>query len=439
MNAIVWYLLGLIVLILVGCNLPISFLIVSLTHTLLHGGKIASFISTAYSSIDSYTLLAVPLFIVGGNLMGESGIADRLVAWCEAALKKVKGGLGCVIPLASMLFGMLTGSGSATVATVSSLLADKMEDLGWDKSYVGALVTASSPLGYMIPPNMNAILFATVCSASVAQLFLCSIIPGILWGIGYMILNFVVYKKWYHPKQSNNNWNEEAKKGENTEKSFARITLESIPAWIMAIIILGGIFSGMFSPTEAGAIAALYAIVIGCVIYRTIRPKKLGTAFRNTGESIGMVLIMVPMVNIFTNIVIKSGATTQLTNWMLATFHSKTALLLVIDIIFVLAGFFFDASVLTLVLPPILMPTMTAMGVSSLQFGCIVFCAIGIGAMTPPVASNLYLCARVCKIEPMSMVKPLMPMLFCVAIPVLLLVTFIPALSMWLPHIVYGI
>jgi len=345
-----------------------------------------------------------------------------------------------------MLFGMLTGSGAATVATISSILSDKMEKLGWDKRYVAAMVTASSPLGYMIPPNMNAILFATVCSASVAQLFLCSVIPGILWGLGYMVYNFVVYKKYWHPIETGTESvnvvidldNAVDSVQQQQQKSFLRATIESIPAMIMALIILGGIFSGIFSPTEAGAIAALYACILGAFVYRTIKSKDLFNAFKSSGETIGMVLIMVPLVSIFTNIVIKSGATQALTNWMLATFQEKWLLLLIIDIIFVVCGFFFDANVLTLVLPPILMPTMTALGVSPLQFGCIVFCAIGIGAMTPPVASNLYLCARVCKIDAMSICKPLWPLIFLVAVPVLLLVTYVPALTCWLPGIIYG-
>ena len=443
MSSVGIYLIAVLILILLGCNLGVSFLIVSLVYTLFAGGNIAAFCSTAYEAIDKYSLLAVPLFMIGGLLMEKSGIADRLVVWCEALLRKIKGGLGAVIPLASMLFGMLTGSGQATVATMSTILVPKMEKLGWDKRYVAAMITAASPLGFMIPPNMCAIIFSTVTTASVADLFMCTVIPGILWGLGYIVYNQIVYKKYLHDPKTAAAFEalEDAKNAlppDNAlseRKSFLRVTWESIPAWIMPLIILGGIFSGTFSPTEAGAVACLYGILAGAVLFRSLKVKDLWFCFRETGESIGTVLIMIPFVTIFTNIIVKSGFPSELTAWLTGTFHSRWALLLMIDVIFVLAGFFFDSSILTLVLPPILMPTVSAIGVSPVQFGAIVFCAIGVGAMTPPMCSNLYLCARISKVNPMDIVKPILPLIFFIAVPIMLLVTYVPWLSEWLPSV----
>ena len=201
MNSIVIYLILLIVLILMGCTLPFTFLITSIAITLGEGGSIATSTNAVFNSLNSYSLMAVPLFMIGGSLMQKTGIADKLVVLCEVALRKIRGGLGVVIPAAAMLFGMLTGSGSATAATISSILCDKMSDLGWERRYISAMVTASSPLGFMIPPNMNAILFATVISVSVSRLFLCTIIPGIIWALGYIVVHFLTYKNYYHPSE----------------------------------------------------------------------------------------------------------------------------------------------------------------------------------------------------------------------------------------------
>ena len=457
MNGILISFIAVLILIVLGCNLSMSFLIVSLGYVFLTGGNFVNFTATAFEGVNKYALLAVPLFMIGGLLMEKSGIADRLVAWCAYVLRKVKGGLGSVIPLTSMLFGMLTGSATATVTAVGGMLVDKMSRLGWKREYCAALAVAAAPLGYMIPPNMVAIIFSTVTTATVSQLFMCTIIPGVLWGVGYMIYNRIVFKKYYDASLAEADGSliaeqlvaeEDAKQGtkkpanalENQHlegfKGFLVVTKKAIPAWIMPIIILGGIYSGLFSPTEAGAVAALYGVLAWALIYRTMKFKNFWSIFGEAGKSQGMAIIMIPFVMIYTGILVKSGAPAALTAFLTATFTKKWILLLVVDFIFLIAGCFFDSSVLTLVLPPILMPTMTAIGVSPVQFGCMVFCAIGIGNMTPPVAQNLYVGSRVSKCDPMKVVPPLMQMMLFIALPILLLVTYVPWMSTWLPSVI---
>ena len=445
MNSIVIYLILLIVLILMGCTLPFTFLITSIAITLGEGGSIATSTNAVFNSLNSYSLMAVPLFMIGGSLMQKTGIADKLVVLCEVALRKIRGGLGVVIHAAAMLFGMLTGSGSATAATISSILCDKMSDLGWERRYISAMVTASSPLGFMIPPNMNAILFATVISVSVSRLFLCTIIPGIIWALGYIVVHFLTYKNYYHPSEevvARYQHSDEIKLSDGTVKKthpMVHALIDAIPALLMALIMLGGIFSGIFSPTEAGAVSALYAILVGLFFYKNLKGEAFVSTFRQTGMNIGMTMIMVPFIKYFTTFVIKSGATQELTRWMLNTLKEPWMIIVAVDILFVACGFFFDANVLTLVLPPIIYPTMQAVGIDAVQFGCMVFIAIGIGVMTPPVASNFYTSARICEIDPMTAVKPIVPLIVFVAIPVLLLVSFVPGLTHWLPDLVMGV
>ena len=188
-----------IILILLGTDVCISFLSASIFYEVITGGGITSFARTAFATNNSSSLLAIPLFMVAGLLMERSGIAQSLVDFCESLLKRVKGGMAAVVPLVSMVFGTLCGSGTATVSTVGSIMIGKLEKLGWDRKYISTLVAVSGPLGYMIPPNMNAIIFSLVSTASVSALFLATIIPGIIWGVGYIICNRFIYKNTMMP------------------------------------------------------------------------------------------------------------------------------------------------------------------------------------------------------------------------------------------------
>lgn len=431
-------LLCIILLILLGCNISASFLSVSIAVTLIIGGKLTGFLNTAFTAANSYSLLAVPLFSLGGILMEKSGIADKLVNWCQRLLHRVKGGMGAVITLSSMAFGMLTGSALATVNTIGNLMIPRMKKLGWDERYTAALCAASAPLGYMIPPNMNAIIFATVSSASVAALFLASIVPGILWGLGYVVVNRLVYKRWM-TKPEAQPVRPVAKSGPvQKEKSFWQLTLDAIPAFIMPVIIIGGIYGGFFSPTEAGAISALYALLIGTLLYRKLNASSLFRCFTGTGKSLGVLLVIMPMASIFTRIMIMQDFPNQVMSALIALSGNRVVLLLLLDVVFLITGCFFEANVLTLVLPPIMMPTMNALGIDPVQFGNIVFVAIGIGACTPPMASVLFQSAKIADVRLQDIVKPLMPFLIFVALPIMLLVTFVPELSLWLPRMVLG-
>jgi len=439
-----------LLLILIGMDIGSSFLSASLLYALLSGGSISSYARTAFTTNNSYSLLAVPLFMLAGLLMERSGIAGSLVDLCEALLRKVKGGMAAVIPLVSMIFGTLCGSGMATVSTIGSITIERFEKLGYDRRYSSALVAASGPLGYMIPPNMNAIIFGLVSTASVSALFLATIVPGVIWGIGYIIMNRFMYARYYTkreyvyvPDSANELLKDKKKKSADDQinrkpVSIGRAFVSAIPALLMPVIILGGIYGGLCTPTEAGAVSSLYALIVGVIIYRKLKGKNTLQCFADTGTSLGTIMIIFPFVMIFSKIMVLNGLPTALMTFVSGLQIPKFVILLITDLILLVAGCFFDAPILTLVLPPMMIPTMNMLGVTATQFGVIVFMAIGIGAFTPPMAANLFVAARVGKVNLREMLKPLMPFLFGVAIPVMLLVTFIPELSTWLPELVLG-
>lgn len=291
----------------------------------------------------------------------------------------------------------------------------------------------------MIPPNMNAIIFSLVSSATVSALFLATIIPGIIWGVGYILVNRLTYAKYYHAggiATLDENGNEAIKQEKKRVLSFWGTTKAAIPAFIMPFIILGGIYSGAFTPTEAGGISALYAVFIGLFVYKQFKGKDLLNIFVDTGVSLGTLCFIFPFAMIFSKIMVTEGVPQALMGFITGITENRVLLLLLIDLFLLLVGCFFDAPILSLVLPPIMTPTMEMLGVGSTQFGVIIFIALGIGAFTPPMAVNLFVAAKVGNIELRDMLPPLMPLLFGIAVPVLILATFVPQLSTWLPNLV---
>lgn len=238
-----------LVLILMGMSVPWCFLCGSLIYVITTGSSTGSFVSTAFYSLESTSTLAIPLFMAAGVLLEKSGIARTLIDLAEKLVGKLKGGMGATIPVVACFFGALSGSGTATVTTLSSMMAPRLRELGWDKRYLAAFIAACGPLGYMIPPNMNAILYANVSSASISGLFLATVIPGLIWAGLYLVINRVTYTKWYDPAKMGHRdpatdtiiplTEAELAALQKSEK-WSKVLKSAIPAFLMPVIIMGG-------------------------------------------------------------------------------------------------------------------------------------------------------------------------------------------------------
>lgn len=297
-----------LVLILMGMSVPWCFLCGSLIYVITTGSSTGSFVSTAFYSLESTSTLAIPLFMAAGVLLEKSGIARTLIDLAEKLVGKLKGGMGATIPVVACFFGALSGSGTATVTTLSSMMAPRLRELGWDKRYLAAFIAACGPLGYMIPPNMNAILYANVSSASISGLFLATVIPGLIWAGLYLVINRVTYKKWYDPAKMGHRdsttdqiipLTEEELAALQKNEKWSKVLKSAIPAFLMPVIIMGGIYGGIFNATEAGGVGCLYGVIVGVFVYRTLKGKEVFNAFVGTGSSLGSFLIMFPMTLIF--------------------------------------------------------------------------------------------------------------------------------------------
>lgn len=436
-----------LVLILLGMSVPWCFLCGSLVYVFSTGASTGSFVSTALYSLESTSTLAIPLFMAAGVLLEKSGIARTLIDLAEKLMRKFKGGMGATIPVVACFFGALSGSGTATVTTLSSMMAPRLREMGWDKRYLAAFIAACGPLGYMIPPNMNAILYSNVSDASVSGLFLATIIPGLIWTALYLIINRLTYHRWYSPAKVGHldpatdtiiPMTAEELAALQKGESWLKVLRNAIPAFLMPVIIMGGIYSGAFNATEAGAIGCLYGVLVGVLFYRTLNAKNVFNAFVGTGSSLGSFLIMFPMTLIFSRIMVTNGVPDMITNLIIGVSDNRFVILFILDVVLIIAGCFLDAGVLLLVLTPLLLPTASAIGLTQIQLGVIMFVAVGVGTITPPMAMNIFITGKACNVTVKDMMAPLWPFLVFAAIPVLLLVTYVPELSLWLPRLIMG-
>jgi C4-dicarboxylate transporter DctM subunit len=430
--------IAVLVCIFIGVGIPFSFLAGSWVWCMMEGAKMGNFSSTAYYSLDAYSLLALPLFMAAGLLLEKSGIAKQLVDLAEILLRKTKGGMAATVPVVSAFFGALNGSGLATTTTVGQMLGPRLTRKGWDKNYLAALCCLSSPLGYMIPPNMNAIVFTKVSDASVGALFLATLLPGILWCVLYVIINRFTYKPYYDASRIVRDEGEEEIPDEvkDTWLYKIRVIRAAIPAILMPVIILGGIYGGIFTATEAGGIGCVYAFLVGYFVYHGFRkPKDITDIFYTTGYNIGTILMIFPMTLIFSRLLVTHGVPEMVTNFMLGISDNKYVIMFVLDITLIVLGFFLDCNVLLLVITPLLLPTANALDISQIQLATMMFVAVGIGGMTPPMATPLYVAVKVLDADLIGTIKAMLPGFILGAVPMMFLVTYIPQFCEWLPSL----
>ena len=422
-------------LIMMSMGIPLAFLAGAMVFSAAAGLTTGSWGSTAWFSTESFSLLAVPLFILAGTLMERSGIAGALVDWGQRLTdKEGKGtGLANAIPVVSGMFGALCGSGLATASTMCSMLGPKLEEKGYKKEFIYGLIACCSPFGYMIPPNMNAIIYAKVANASVADLFLATVAPGVLWIVLYMIINRFMVPKYLVVTRTPEEL--AADMAQSKALSTWKLFKALLPALLMPVIILGGIYGGIFTATEAGAVGCLYGVIVGVMLYKTVKTRDLLDIFSSTAYSLGSLQIIFPFTMIFTRIMVTNGVPQMVTDFISSVSTNRYVIIVILCVVLFIAGFFLDGNILLLVLTPLLLPTATSVGMSVIQFAVVVFVALGIGSITPPMAMALFLCARLGDVPVEKMVKPMLPYIIFGALPVLILVAFVPALSDFLPSL----
>ena len=419
---------GLIVLILLvicaflGLPIYLSVALGTMVAMASAGFPLEAVAQKTFLGLNSASLLSIPFFILAGNLMAR-GITQKLINAANAVVGRVQGSLGAVTVLASALFGAISGSAVATVAAIGGMTVPAMKDEGYDVDYAAALASAASLLGPMIPPSISLIVYASLTEASVQKLFLTTATPAIVCTVAFLAYTLIYGKKKNLPKQP-----------KKTPREVLGIFKESIWALLMPIIVLGSIFTGICTVTEAAAVSAIYSALVGMFIYRTISFKDLRDVLYDSAVSVAAIMVLVGFSKASAYVVIASQLPQLFMDFMSAFTSSKFVILLIINVIFLILGCLMEGNCILVMMVPLMLPLIQACGMSLLQFGVMACINIYIGCITPPVGVSLLVGTKIGNTSMGKTFKAILPFLL-IALVILILVTYVPAFSLWLPNV----
>lgn len=380
-----------------------------------------------FAGINSFTLLCIPGFVFAGSLMNQGGITERLISFCNKIVGHITGGLAIANVGASMLFAGISGTALADTVSVGGVLIPSMKKEGYDADFSCAITAASSCVGPIIPPSVPMIMAATMTNLSVSKMFVAGIVPGILLGGGMIIVAYIISKKRNYPKTERR----------STLKEILLGAKESFFAILMTVIILVGIIGGIVTPTEASIIAVVYGIIVGFFIYKELTVKRLIESMKSTVVSSAAIMVLVGMANVFAYILTKEQIPQMVADWLLALTTNKIIILLLINILLIFVGMFMETIAAILILFPVLLGVVTAVGVDPIQFGVICVLNLVLGLCTPPVGVCLFAATNIGEVKLTSVIKELTPFLIA-NFAVLLLVTYCPALTVGVANLVLG-
>ena len=368
------------------------------------------------SGLDSFPLMAIPFFMLAGNLMKSGGISRRILDFADAVVGWVTGSVGMVTVVASMFFAALSGSSPATVTAIGGITIPEMKEEGYDPAYATAITAAAGTIGVIIPPSIPFVIYGVAAQCSISDLFLAGILPGILIGVVLMIVNYVTAKKhgFGHTKKFH-------------AGHLLRTLGDSIWALLVPVIILGGIYGGIFTPTESAVAAILYSIFVGVFIYHELDLKSILEAFKETALINGQTTFLVGISMAFARFLTMSQVPGTLAKGILGI-SNPIAILLVINLFLLVVGCFIDNISSTVILTPILLPIVAGIGMSPIQFGIVMTVNLAIGFITPPYGCNLFFASAISNVSVVDIAKKILPMIGVMLI-VLMALTFIPALS----------
>ncbi len=418
-----------IVILLLLIEVPVGFAfgVGALAYGLLSGTDISFHSGFGYSQVSAFSLLAIPLFILSGTLMGASGISERLLDFVNSFVGRTKGGLGAVTVITCALFGAISGSASAAIAAIGKIMVPRMIKEGYPAGHATALVAVSSVLALMIPPSIPMIVFAIAIRESVAKAFLATMGPGILLAIVYCALNF-----WFLRKNTTITVAPKVSRSE-TIREIAYSGKRASLAIIMPVIILGGIYSGVATPTEAGAVALVYTLIVGILIYRTLPFNNLYDSTVEAARLTGAIIMVLFFLFVMSRGMVLAKVPTQFADLLLSVSDNKIVILLMINLLLLIMGMIIDDVSGSVLAAIILLPVTQKIGLDPIHFAAIVGTNLGLGNISPPCAPLLYMAGGVTRQPLSTYVGPTMKFLLLGHLPMVFVVTFFPPLALFLP------
>ncbi|MDR2780284.1 MAG: TRAP transporter large permease [Synergistaceae bacterium] len=417
-----------LVMLVLGIPIALSIGASALLVMILSEMPLEALPQTLFSGVNSFALVAVPFFILAGDILAQGGISERIVAFAEATLGRIRGGLSIVAIVASMFIAAISGSGAATTAAVGSALLPQLKSKGYDLDFSAALVASAGTIGVVIPPSVPMVLYAVIAGVPVSKLFMAGFVPGFLMGgilIAYAL--YVARSRGYPASE---------------EISFAaKMTLFLRALWgiMTPLLILGGIFSGYFTPSEAAAVAVVYSLFVAMFVYRAIDLKKLYTIVVNAGVTSSLIMFIIATSKIFGWQLAFYRIPDKVASTVLTLTGGMSALVyLVIVVLILIAGMFMETASALIILTPIFLPSIMKLGGNLIHFGLLMTVGLAIGMATPPVAIDIYVASAITGLSLEEISRPIIPMIIALIL-VFLLITYLPALSLSLPKLVYGV
>ena len=419
------------VIILIALRMPMGFAlgIAGLAYFYLMPGDIGlpALLDQMVRGIHSYSFLAVPFFIFAGRLMNSSGISQRIFDFALSLVGRIKGGLGHVNILASVIFAGMSGAAIADAAGLGVIEIESMKKEGYNHSFAACITAASATIGPIIPPSITMVIYGVLAEASIGRLFIGGIVPGLMMGLALMVTVYIMAVR--NPKDFPTRHATDAK---GIWKAFRDAFL---PLWA-PVIILGGIAFGVTTPTEAGVVAVIYALILG-IFYKEIDWKNMREMLVSTARQVGSVLFILAGARLFSYIMTLQRVPTVLTEAVMGLTGSPIILLLILNVVLLLLGMFLNSSTILVLTVPVLAPMLQQYGIDPIHFGVVMTLNVMIGMLTPPLGVVLYVCADIAEVPFERVLRDIVPF-YIPLVVVLLLITYIPGLVMWLPNLLMG-
>ena len=410
----------LFVLLFLGVPVAVSLGLSSIIVLLLDGFNWTTLPQKVFEGLSVYSLLAIPFFILSGNLMSSGGIARRLLNFVSLFVKGIRGGVGMATIMTTMLFSTVSGSSSATTAAIGTIMIPNLEKKGYKRSFGAALCAAAGELGAIIPPSIVIIVYAMASGTSIGDMFIAAIIPGIMVGIALMVVNYLYVKRHNIDMKESINFKQ-------WSKDLLVASKDAIWALLMPILILGGIYFGWFSPTEVSVVAVIYSLILAMFVYKEVKIKDLPKIFYTSAISTAIIMIIIGFATLFAYVLTINQVPHKIANFMLGITDNPIVFLILLNVLLLLAGMFLEAFSAIIILTPIIVPIAIQYGLDPVHLGVIVIINLAIGMITPPVGINLFIMSEIAKVRFDQLIKSALLMIAILIVNVLI-ITYIPTL-----------
>ncbi len=426
MSALVIFVL-LLVLMLTGMPISIALGLTVLTFLFtMTDVPVQAVALKLFTGIEKFEIMAIPFFILAGNFLTHGGVARRMILFATSMVGHWHGGLALAGVLACALFAAVSGSSPATVVAIGSILLPAMVKQGYPKSFGAGVVTTSGALGILIPPSIVMVMYSVSTNTSVGKLFMAGVIPGLMLAVLLGLTTWVLARKKNYPRMDKASWTE-------------RLVAFRRRAWglLLIVIVMGGIYSGVFTPTEAAAMAAVYAFVIAVFVYKDMGLRQVPKVLRDSAAMSAMLLYIITNAVLFSFLMTSEGIPQAMAGWIMDKGFGVISFLLVVNLLLLLAGNVMEPSSIVLIMAPILFPVAVALGIDPVHFGIIMVVNMEVGMCHPPVGLNLYVASSITKMGISELTVAVLPWLLTM-LGFLLIVTYVPQISLWLPRLIYG-